>query len=155
MNQPDTSFVVAELTHYSDQDAVDIGALLPHLSDKFDGQTIPKELLANIVSSPFHAQFVVRSNDKVIGIATVSVILGAGSGHSAWLEDFVVSPQARGTGAASALWDAMIDWCEEKQVKSLNFTSRSSRKAAHRFYEKHGAAIRDTSVFKKSINLSS
>lgn len=151
MNQPDSSAIVEELTSYTDEDATQIGKVLPHLSDTFDGQPIPESRLKAIIDSPSHAQLVARVNDEIVGIASLSLIMGAGSGYTVWLEDFVVSPEARGTGVADKLWDAMIDWCKQKQAKALNFTSRSSRVAAHRFYEKHGATIRDTSVFRKSL----
>lgn len=151
MNHSDFNFTTEELTRYSVEDATDIGRLLPYLSDAFDGSPTSKERLESIISSSFHTQLVARSGNEIVGIATLSILLGAGSGKSAWLEDFVVSPNVRGTGVADALWNAIIDWCKQQQVKSLNFTSRPSRVAAHHFYKKRGATIRETDSFRIRI----
>lgn len=152
MHQPTSNVVVEILTTYSKQDAIDIGLLLPHLSDSFDGSPVPEQTLLDIISSPSHDQLVARNESgNVVGAATVSVIVGAGSSRNAWLEDFVVSPKTQGMGVGSKLWDAMIDWCQDKGVNNLNFTSRSSREAAQAFYLKRGAIIRDTNFFRKNI----
>ena len=152
MNQPITNFVIEELTSYSSDDAARIGQLLPHLSDKFDDSPISQDLLSTIIDSPLHAQLVARAGGEIIGLATLSIIFGIGAGRNAWLDDFVVSPDARGSGVADTLGNAMIDWCATNQAKSLNFTSKPSREAAHRFYSKHGAEIRETNVFKKTLS---
>lgn len=140
------------LTEYSPADAVALGGLMPYLSDKFDGSPVPEALLRDIIASPYHDQLVARDEQgAIIGTATLTVTMGAAVGRNAWLEDFVVDPTVQGGGIGSQLWDAMIDWCRTHGVHKLGFTSNPTRTAAHAFYLKRGAEIRDTSYFKKEI----
>lgn len=140
------------LTEYSPADAVALGRLMPHLSDTFDGSPVPEALLRDIIASPYHDQLVARDKQgAIIGTATLTVTMGAAVGRNGWLEDFVVDPTVQGGGIGSQLWDAMIDWCRTHGVHKLGFTSNPTRTAAHAFYLKRGAEIRDTSYFKKEI----
>lgn len=153
MNQPTSQITIEILRTYSSADAAQIGALMPYLSSRLDDTPISEELLKDIISSPYHDQLVARDGSgTIIGIATLSVIMAAGVGRGAYLEDFVVNPTAQGMGVGGRLWDAIITWCEEKGAHKLDFTSSSSKEAAQRFYLKHGAVIRDTNHFRKAID---
>ena len=153
MNQPTSSIIVEALSSYSSEDAAAIGRLLPSLSHTFDGSPVDAQTLSDIITSPYHQQFVARDHrGAVIGTATVSVTMGAGVARGAWLEDFVVSSGAQGTGVGGKLWDEIIKWCQEKDAHKLDFTSRPSKEAAQTFYLKRGAIIRDTNYFRKVID---
>lgn len=151
MNQPTPLITIEALTTYSAEDAADIGRLLPHLSQRFDGSAMSEKVLRDIISSPYHDQLIARDDQgHIVGTATLSIIM-ATDGHNAWLEDFVVDPHVQGAGIGGKLWDAMLEWCRTKDARKLSFTSRPTRTAAHAFYLKRGAEIRDTSYFKKDI----
>jgi GNAT superfamily N-acetyltransferase len=152
MNQPTPQVTVEILTEFSQKDAAEIGQVLPHLSDRFDGSPVAEDTLQSIILSPSHAQLVARDETGIIiGIATLSLTLGAGSKRNAWMEDFIVAPEAQGKGIGSILWNAALDWCQTKKAKKLNFTSRPSREAAQAFYLKRGARIRETNYFTKAL----
>lgn len=145
-----SEFHVERLTTYSPEDAQGIGQLMPQLSEKFSGEPIPEERLRTIIESPYHEQLVARTPEKIIGAATLSLILGSGAHQKVWLEDFVSDQHSGLRGVGQALWDEMITWCEEQDA-DLHFTSRASREAAHAFYLKNNAKIRDTVVFKREV----
>lgn len=106
-------------------------------------------LLRTIIASPHHDQLVARDEaGRIVGTATLSIIMGAGVNTKAYLEDFVVDPEVRGAGIGGKLWEAMLDWAREHGANKLNFTS-SAQKGAQAFYLKRGAVIRDTNYFKK------
>lgn len=152
MNQPAKQVIIEVLDHYSEQDAIDIGQLLPRLSKKFSGEPIAKDLLEAIIASAYHDQLVARdSSGHVIGIASLTIKMGAAIGREALLEDFVVDPALQGGGIGGKLWDFMIEWCQDHGIRKMNFTSNPERQAAHAFYLKRGAVIYDTSYFKKDI----
>lgn len=152
MNQPPSPYRVEALNSYSESDAAQIGKLLASLSDKFDGSPISGQLLRNIIDSPYHEQLIARSSEGVVvGAATLNIIMGAGIGRKAWLDDFVVDPSLQGSGVGSLMWDAMIEWCKLHNIAMLSFTSNPKRVAAHRFYLKRGAEIYETDYFKKAI----
>lgn len=142
---------VERLETYSERDALGIGRLLPFLSDKFPGDAVPKELLEEIINSPFHEQLVAKIEAQIVGSATLSIVMGVGAGKKAWLEDFVTDENVRGLGVGDKVWQEMISWCEENDIPLLEFTSRPERLEARSFYEKHEAKLRDTSVFVRTI----
>lgn len=140
---------IERLVAYTPQDAIDIGKLMPVLSTKFDDQPIAKGLLKEIIESPFHEQIVARLDERIIGCATLSITMGVGAGRKAYLEDFVVDSTIQGQGVGSKIWEEITQWCNEHQL-NLFFTSSAEKEAAHQFYLKHGATIRDTTVFQWS-----
>ncbi len=153
MNRPQSDITVNTLTAYSFEDAAAIGRLLPFLSDSFSGEPVDRQLLTDIIASPYHDQLVARSTDgTIVGALTVSLTMGMGVVHKAWLEDFIVDPAIQGGGVGGKLWDAMIDWCRTRGVHKLDFTSHPTKEAAQRFYLKRGAVVRDTNYFRKTID---
>lgn len=139
--------VVERLAVYSEQDAIDMGKLMPVLSNKFSDGPIDKNLLREIIESPSHEQIVARLDARIVGCATLSITMGVGVGRKAYLEDFVVDPTIQGQGIGGKIWDEITKWCAEQDV-NLFFTSSAEKEDAHRFYLKKGAVIRDTTVFK-------
>jgi ribosomal protein S18 acetylase RimI-like enzyme len=137
---------VERLSEYSDDDAAGLGRLMPFLSDRFTDEPIRRELLEAIISSPNHEQLVARIESRIIGAATLSIVMGIGAGQKAYLEDFVTDPAIQRQGVGDKVWLEMMNWCGERGI-DLEFTSSSNRVEAHNFYFKHGAHVRDTTVF--------
>lgn len=141
---------VERLKRYTQEDAAGIGRLMPYLSETFTDDPIAEDLLTEIIESLHHDQLVARRNGEIIGTATLSLIIGAGAGKKGWLEDFVTDQEAGVKGIGQYVWDEMGIWCQEHGV-DLNFTSNSSRTAAHDFYSRNQAETRDTTVFIKKF----
>lgn len=145
-----SEIAVERLKTYTPEDAAGIGRLMPYLSESFSGDPIPEELLREIVESDSREQLVARISSRIVGAATLNIIIGPGTGKKGWLEDFVSDPTTGQRGIGQAVWNEMEKWCLEKGV-NLYFSSRPSREAAHNFYSKNGAHPRDTTVFKKEF----
>lgn len=154
MTKPIPKVIVIEsLTNYSDKDATEIGELFPYLSSKFNGSPVSKDLLTEIIESPHHEQLVARDeSDRIVGTATLTVIIGAAIGKIAYLHDFVVDPKIRGAGISSEIWNAILDWCKNNNINKLEFTSSAKKEAAQKFYQKQGAKVYDTNFFRKTIS---
>jgi len=58
---------VERLSQYSEEDATQLGRLMPFLSENFDGEPVDKELLETIINSPFHDQLVARHRRQGLG----------------------------------------------------------------------------------------
>lgn len=139
---------IIPLTEYTDDTAAQLGTLATQLTKSATGKPLDKERMENIIASPFHQQFLAITDEgKIVGTAAVTIILAAMSGRIASLQDFVVDTDTRGMGVADKLWGTVSKWCVEQSVHKLEFTSKPQREAAHRFYKKHGAEIRETTVF--------
>ena len=142
------------LTKYDKKVADRIRQLLIQLSRSGkDRGEIPREWFDYLIKSDSHDMLVAyNDNNDIIGIATLSIIMGPIVRKAAYLEDFVTDESVRGQGVGSALWQAMLDWAKNKGCTELCFTSGHGREAAQKFYLKKGAEIYDTNYFRKPLN---
>lgn len=144
---------IERLAEYTPEIANNVRQLLIQLSrSKKDRGEIPREWFEEIISSPYHDMLLaIDDNNRIVGIATLSIIMGPIVRKNAYLEDFVTDESVRGQGVGGKLWDAMLAWAAEKGCKELNFTSGKGREEAWRFYQNKGSEIYDTNFFKKNI----
>lgn len=143
---------ITRLTKYSPEVANAMRQLLTELSRSGkDKGEIPESWFSDAISSPWHDVLLATDDGKILGMATLSITMGAGIRKNAYLEDFVVSAAARGKGTGSALWEAMLNWAREKGATNLEFTSGHGREAAQKFYQNRGAKIYDTNFFRKEL----
>ena len=122
--------------------------LLPQLSSSATPMT--RDALAEILASPQNTVFLARdpsAGGRIIGTLTL-VIFRIPTAIRAWIEDVVVEDAAWGRGVGEALTLAAVKLAKDRGAKTVDLTSRQSRKAAHRLYEKSGFHVRDTSVYR-------
>lgn len=144
---------IEKLNAYSPADAARVRELLIQLSRSGkDRGEIPREWFEKLIASDYHDMLVARDDaGTIIGIATVSVIMGPIERKLAYLEDFVTDINVRGQGVGSALWEAILAWALSKGCHELDFTSGAGREAAWKFYQARGAEIYDTNFFKRPL----
>ncbi|HYS17201.1 MAG TPA: GNAT family N-acetyltransferase [Candidatus Binatia bacterium] len=124
------------------------GRLLPQLSSSAPPLTL--QALAEIIAAPHNTVLLARdpsAGDRIIGTLTL-VIFRIPTAVRAWIEDVVVDTTARGRGVGEALTVAAVNLARQRGAKTVDLTSRRSREAAHRLYEKAGFHVRDTSVYR-------
>lgn len=140
---------IKRLEKYSPEIAQRVRELLIELSRSGkDKGEIPKEWFLNIINSPWHDLILAVEDGKILGMASVTIIMGAGVGKNVYLEDFVVSSEARGKGVGGKIWEEIIKWGKEKGAKRLEFTCGNGRDMAQAFYKNHGAEIYETNFFR-------
>lgn len=83
----------------------------------------------------------------ILGMLTL-VTFEIPTGWRAWIEDVVVDSAARGQGAGQQLVEAALDIATKKGVKSVDLTSRPSREAANRLYQRCGFVQRETNIYR-------
>ncbi len=144
---------VKSLTEYDKTTADRVRELLIQLSRSGkDRGEIPEAWFEDLINSPHHDMLLAYDDsDKIIGIATLSIIMGPIVRKVAYLEDFVTDESIRGQGIGSAIWQAMLAWAKEKNCTELCFTSGHGREAAQAFYIHKGAEIYDTNFFRMKI----
>ena len=105
--------------------------------------------LAAIIASPATHLLVATEDGSpaVLGSLTL-VVFRIPTGLRAWIEDVVVDADARGKGVGEALNRHAIDIAAEQGARSVDLTSRPSRKAANRLYQRLGFEPRDTNVYR-------
>ncbi|MBR5389222.1 GNAT family N-acetyltransferase [Candidatus Saccharibacteria bacterium] len=144
--------IIKRLDKYTEKTADAIRKLLIELSRSGkDKGEIPREWFDDIINSPWHDLIIAEEDGKLLGMAAMSIMMGAGIRKNAYLEDFVVSSESRGKGVGGLLWDEMLKWAKEKGAKRLEFTCGEGREAAHVFYHKHGAEIYETDFFRLEL----
>lgn len=122
--------------------------LIPQLSGSNRAPTEAE--LAEMVASPGCAVFVARVDGNIVGSLTL-VTFRIPTGIRAWIEDVVVDESARGHGVGEALNQAGIDLARQKGAVTVELTSRPSREAANRLYQRIGFVQRDTNVYRYSL----
>lgn len=143
---------IKRLTKYSLETAEAIRRLLIDLSRSGkDKGEIPEEWFLDVINSPWHDVLLAVEDGEILGMCSLSVIMGAGIGKNAYLEDFVVSAEARGKGVGDMLWREMLEWGKEKGAKRMEFTCGNGREVAQTFYKNHGAEIYETNFFRKEL----
>lgn len=90
-------------------------------------------------------------DDAVVGTLTL-VGFTIPSGRRAWIEDVVVDESSRRRGVGEALVNEALSLARRDGVRTVELTSRPSRAAARRLYEKLGFEVRDTNVFRYTIS---
>jgi ribosomal protein S18 acetylase RimI-like enzyme len=122
-----------------------IGRLLPQLSSSAPAPTEAE--LAEIVAGPATLLFLARVDGKIVGSLTL-VVFRLPSGVRAWIEDVVVDGAARGHGVGEALNRAAIAEADARGARTLDLTSRPSREAANRLYQRLGFQARESTVYR-------
>jgi ribosomal protein S18 acetylase RimI-like enzyme len=83
----------------------------------------------------------------VVGMLTLATFR-IPTGVRAWIEDVVVDTAARGRGAGEALTQAALELAGARGAQTVDLTSRPSREAANRLYQKVGFELRETNVYR-------
>ena len=142
--------VISELTEPSSTALESINQLLPQLSSK--ASLITMERLSELVGSGSTMIFICTNEEaKIVGMLSL-VIMKIPTGNKAWVEDVVVDQNARGQGLGKSLMDHALEEAGKLGVKTIDLTSRPSRKNANRLYQSLGYQIRETNVYRCSVS---
>ena len=110
-----------------------------------------RAVLAQIIAAPCNIVLLAFDAGEIVGTLTL-VVFRIPTAMRAWIEDVVVDSQARGRGVGEALTQEALRIARERGAKTVDLTSRRSRQAAHRLYEKSGFKVRDTTVYRYSVD---
>jgi ribosomal protein S18 acetylase RimI-like enzyme len=88
---------------------------------------------------------------SVMGSLTL-VIFPIPTAVRAWIEDVVVDDAARGKGVGQALNLRALEISADHGAKTVDLTSRPSREAANRLYQRIGFEARDTNVYRFALS---
>jgi ribosomal protein S18 acetylase RimI-like enzyme len=130
-----------------------MAALIPQLSSSSPAPG-PDEL-AEIVGSDATHLLIARDGDgpglggAIVGSMTLAVFR-IPTGVRAWIEDVVVDAGARGHGVGETLNRAALEVAARRGARTVDLTSRPSREAANRLYQRIGFVQRETNVYRFS-----
>lgn len=144
------SVEVSEATEVTPELIAAFEQLVPQLSSSSPPPG-PEELAA-IVASPATLLLVARDgpSGRIVGSLTLA-LFRIPTGLRAWIEDVVVDAAARGRGVGEALNRYALDRAREAGARTVDLTSRPSREAANRLYQRLGFVERDTNVYRYTL----
>ena len=119
--------------------------LLPQLSSS--AAPLGPGGLEAIAGSPATTVLIARSAGAIAGTLTL-VMFPLPTGLRAWIEDVVVDESARGQGIGEALTHEALRLARAAGARTVDLTSRPSRVAAGRLYERLGFTIRDSRLYR-------
>jgi ribosomal protein S18 acetylase RimI-like enzyme len=109
--------------------------------------------LTEIVESPASTLFVARDlaqGELVVGSLTL-VVFRILTGLRAWIEDVVVDEASSRQGVGTQLNEVAIARARELGARTVDLTSRPSRAAANRLYQRLGFEQRETNVYRLTL----
>jgi len=111
------------------------------------------EELAEIVGSAATVLLVARDGDpaEIVGTLTLA-LFRIPTGLRAWVEDVVTDGAAQGRGVATALLREALRRAGTAGARTVDLTSRPSREAANRLYGHLGFQLRETNVYRYSVD---
>ncbi len=136
---------VAECTEVTDELVEAMARLVGQLSDSSPPPT--RDQLEQIVASPATALLVARDETGIVGSLTL-VSFRIPTGLRTRIEDVVVDESARGKGVGLELNRAALEMAGAMGATGTDLTSRPSRAAANRLYQKMGFERRDSNVYR-------
>ena len=122
--------------------------LIPQLSKSNPAPT--QEQLESIVASDSSYVLIAKVDGVIVGSLTL-VIFHIPTGIRAWIEDVVVDADARGKGVGEELNKFALTEAKRQGATTVDLTSRPSREAANRLYQRLGFNARETNVYRYDV----
>jgi ribosomal protein S18 acetylase RimI-like enzyme len=136
---------VEVLHEVTDEVVAAFGHLLPQLSSS--APPADRAVLTEIVSSGATTLLIAWAGDRIAGTLSL-VMFPIPTGLRAWIEDVIVDEAARGQGIGEALTVEALRIAEAAGARTVDLTSRPSREAAGRLYERVGFQPRSTRMYR-------
>jgi len=140
---------ISLLTEVTDEVVEAFTRLLPQLSSS---AVIPTR--GELQEIADHDSFFIArdpdSGGRIVGSLTL-VTFRIPTGVRSWIEDVVVDTAMRGKGIGEALTRAALQRAAELGAKTVDLTSRPSREAANRLYQRVGFELRQTNLYRYDI----
>jgi ribosomal protein S18 acetylase RimI-like enzyme len=136
---------IEALNAVTDEVVATLNRLLPQLSST--AQPLDSGVLRRILAAEGTIVLVARLDGTIVGALALSVS-AALTAVRARIEDLVVDEAVRGRGIGAALTQEAIRLARAAGATPILLTSRPSRVAAGRLYERMGFRVVDTRVFR-------
>jgi ribosomal protein S18 acetylase RimI-like enzyme len=142
------AFEIDKIAAITPSMADSIAALVGQLSSSAKAPT--QEELETIVNAPGTVLLAVCQSGSPVGMLTL-VTFAIPTGIRAIIEDVVVDERYRGQGIAQALTREALIQADAAGARTVDLTSRPSREAANRLYQKLGFQKRDSNVYRYTL----
>jgi len=121
------------------------GRLLPQLSTS--APPLDAAMLSAIVSAQASTVLLARADGQIVGTLTLAMF-PIPTGVRACIEDVVVDESVRGRRVGEVLTLAAVQLAQDAGARTVDLTSRPSREAAGRLYERLGFELRESRLYR-------
>jgi ribosomal protein S18 acetylase RimI-like enzyme len=133
----------------TDELAAAMARLVPQLSRSNAAPT--REHLEEMVGSPAITLLLAYNEaGEIVGTLTLAMFR-IPTALRAWIEDVIVDDSQRGQGIGEALTRHALEVAKAAGATTVDLTSRPSREAANRLYQRVGFERRETNVYRYSL----
>jgi len=142
---------IVEVTRVTDEIVEAFQRLTPQLSSSAAIPTFDE--LQDIAASRASILYIARDPElggKILGSLTL-VVFRIPTGVRAWIEDVVVDTEQRGRGIGEMLTRTALERAKQEGAKTVDLTSRPSREAANRLYQRVGFVQRVTNLYRYDL----
>jgi ribosomal protein S18 acetylase RimI-like enzyme len=142
------AFEIETITAITPSVADSIAALVRQLSSS--AKAPARDVLETMVNAPGTAMLAARQSGNLVGMLTL-ITFAIPTGVRAIIEDVVVDERHRGQGIAEALTKEALVLADAAGARTVDLTSRPSREAANRLYQRLGFQKRDSNVYRYTL----
>ena len=142
---------IEKVTEVTDELVAAFERLIPQLSSSNPPPT--RAEINEMVASPAIVLLIARDpsrSNEIVGALTLA-LFRIPTGLRAWIEDVIVDTSCRGQGIGEALCMAAIEHARAAGATTVDLTSRPSREAANRLYQRIGFEQRVTNVYRYNL----
>ncbi|HEX6447457.1 MAG TPA: GNAT family N-acetyltransferase [Streptosporangiales bacterium] len=139
------SVEVHPLRDPSEETVARLAELLRQLSSS--ARPLDRETLRRTLDCPTNTLLVAWQDGRPVGMLTL-VVFPIPSGIRAWIEDVVVDEDLRGHGIGATLTNEAVRVAHIRGARTIDLTSRPSRVAANRMYQRLGFQQRESTVYR-------
>ena len=139
---------IEEVVKVDDKLVAAMDRLIPQLSSS--NKPPDRSSLEEIVASGSSVLLAALIDGEIGGALTLDTF-NIPTGKRAWIEDVVVDEKCRNKGIGEALNQHAINIAKKVGAKTVDLTSRPSREAANRLYDRLGFTKRDTNIYRFEI----
>ncbi len=142
---------IEKVTEVTDELVAAFERLIPQLSSSNPPPT--RVEINEMVASPAIVLLIARDpsrSNEIVGALTLA-LFRIPTGLRAWIEDVIVDTSCRGQGIGEALCMAAIEHARDAGATTVDLTSRPSREAANRLYQRIGFEQRVTNVYRYNL----
>lgn len=140
---------VEVLNEVTDEVVEAFGRLVPQLSAS--APPLDKPALSAVVAAPASTILLARIDGTIVGTLTLAMF-PIPTGVRAWIEDVVTDESARGQGVGEQLTLEAIRIARDGGARTVDLTTRPSREAAGRLYERVGFVRRDSRLYRYDLS---